>query len=75
MGIYLPLYDLLLEELQRRGVGHTAPLWAGTVARTASVFCTAPLELVRTRLQAAHLLSDGRAGARAGGLEGGTVGG
>jgi hypothetical protein len=63
VGIYLPLYDYLLAELQQRQVGVTAPLWAGTLARTASVLCTAPLELVRTRLQAAHLLSDGMAGA------------
>ena len=64
MGIYLPLYDYLVAELQQRQVGVTAPLWAGTLARTASVFCTAPLELVRTRLQAAHLLTDGSAAAR-----------
>lgn len=63
VGIYLPLYDALLSELQQRQVGWSAPLWAGTAARTATVLCTAPLELVRTRLQAAHLLSDGRPGA------------
>ncbi|GAB4824221.1 hypothetical protein N2152v2_011267 [Parachlorella kessleri] len=61
VGIYLPLYDYLVAELQQRQVGVTAPLWAGTLARTAAVFCTAPLELVRTRLQAAHLLTDGSA--------------
>lgn len=63
VGIYLPLYDALLSELQQRQVGWSAPLWAGTAARTATVLCTAPLELVRTRLQAAHLLSDGQPGA------------
>ena len=56
VGIYLPLYDYLLEQLRQQQVGATAPLLAGTLARTASVLCTAPLELVRTRLQAARQL-------------------
>jgi solute carrier family 25 protein 39/40 len=36
------------------GGGAWAPLVAGTLARTAAVFCTAPFELARTRLQAGH---------------------
>lgn len=70
VGIYLPLYDYLLGQIQALHLGPTAPLWAGTVARTAAVFCTAPLELVRTRLQAAHLLSDGTAGPAPGSRKG-----
>jgi solute carrier family 25 protein 39/40 len=70
VGIYLPLYDFLLLRLQRQlqllaaqqgqgqqypmGGGAWAPLVAGTLARTAAVFCTAPFELARTRLQAGH---------------------
>lgn len=58
VGIYLPLYDALLARLQALDSpalpGSAAPLVAGTLARTAAVYCTAPFELVRTRLQAAH---------------------
>lgn len=53
VGIYLPLYDSLLVDLQRIGAGGSAPLLAGTLARTAAVFATAPFELIRTRVQAA----------------------
>lgn len=57
VGIYLPLYDALLARLQSLDQpalsGGAAPLLAGTLARTAAVYCTAPFELVRTRLQAA----------------------
>jgi solute carrier family 25 protein 39/40 len=56
VGIYLPLYDYLLEEARREGAGAMAPLAAGTLARTAAVYCTAPFELLRTRLQAAHMV-------------------
>jgi solute carrier family 25 protein 39/40 len=52
VGIYLPLYDYLLEETQQQGVGAAAPLLAGILARTVAVYCTAPFELVRTRIQA-----------------------
>lgn len=57
MGIYLPLYDYLLQQCQATPAlaGAGAPLVAGTLARTAAVYCTAPFELVRTRLQAAHV--------------------
>lgn len=54
VGIYLPLYDYLLQQLQQEQAGAAAPLAAGTLARTAAVYCTAPFELARTRLQAAH---------------------
>ena len=56
VGIYLPLYDHLLQQCQATPAlaGAGAPLLAGTLARTAAVYCTAPFELVRTRLQAAH---------------------
>jgi solute carrier family 25 protein 39/40 len=55
VGIYLPLYDHLLEDLQGRGASSLyAPLLAGTLARTAAVYCTAPFELVRVRMQAAR---------------------
>lgn len=53
VGIYLPLYDVLLEGTQHQGVGAAAPLLAGTLARTVAVYCTAPFELVRVRIQAA----------------------
>ncbi|KAL4553612.1 hypothetical protein Ndes2526B_g03448 [Nannochloris sp. 'desiccata'] len=52
VGIYLPLYDYLLEGAQQQGVGAAAPLLAGTLARTVAVYCTAPFELIRTRIQA-----------------------
>jgi solute carrier family 25 protein 39/40 len=52
VGIYLPLYDYLLEGAHQQGVGAASPLIAGTLARTVAVYCTAPFELIRTRLQA-----------------------
>lgn len=62
VGIYLPLYDYLLEEARHGGAGAAAPLAAGTLARTAAVYCTAPFELLRTRLQAAHVVRVSPAG-------------
>jgi solute carrier family 25 protein 39/40 len=52
VGIYLPLYDYLLEGARQNDIGAAAPLIAGTLARTVAVYCTAPFELIRTRLQA-----------------------
>jgi solute carrier family 25 protein 39/40 len=51
VGIYMPLYDALLEQWSDR-LGRGAPIAAGTAARTAACFCVAPFELLRTRLQA-----------------------
>jgi solute carrier family 25 protein 39/40 len=51
VGIYMPLYDALLEQWSDR-LGRAAPVAAGTAARTAACFCVAPFELLRTRLQA-----------------------
>jgi len=52
VGIYLPLYDYMLEGMQQNGVGGYSPLIAGSLARMVAVFCTSPFELVRTRMQA-----------------------
>jgi solute carrier family 25, member 39/40 len=62
VGIYLPLYDYLLEGAQQQGVGAAAPLVAGTLARTVAVYCTAPFELIRTRIQAVQTPSISPAG-------------
>ena len=60
VGIYLPLYDYLLQQMHQLaggggsgGADTLAPLAAGALARSAAVYATAPFELVRTRLQAA----------------------
>ncbi|KAL4451859.1 hypothetical protein ABPG75_007521 [Micractinium tetrahymenae] len=66
VGIYLPLYDYLLHQMQQLsssagdgggsssgGLNTWAPLAAGALARSVAVYATAPFELVRTRLQAA----------------------
>jgi solute carrier family 25 protein 39/40 len=61
VGIYMPLYDQLRADWQHEA-GPYAPALAGTVSRLIAVFCVAPFELVRTRLQAApsHALPSGR---------------
>ena len=58
VGIYLPLYDYLVQQLEAAAGGGSgsaawAPLAAGALARSAAVYATAPFELVRTRMQAA----------------------
>jgi len=50
VGIYMPLYDSLMKPLE--GLGASAPLAAGALARMTAVLITSPLELVRTRTQA-----------------------
>lgn len=49
--LYLPLYDHLLKEIGPSSP--YAPLLAGALARTVSVVATSPLDLLRTRIQAA----------------------
>lgn len=49
--LYLPLYDHLLAEMGPSSAW--APLAAGALARTVSVVATSPLDLLRTRIQAA----------------------
>ena len=51
VGIYLPLYDAMLEYAQKEGTGYYAPLLAGTAARSVAVYCTSPIELMRVRVQ------------------------
>ncbi|KAK9864769.1 hypothetical protein WJX84_011121 [Apatococcus fuscideae] len=51
VALYLPLYDSLLQSLQGAGVGMYAPLLAGAGARSVACVATAPLELLKTRLQ------------------------
>ena len=70
VGIYLPCYDLLLHNLRSsvpaEYVSYT-PLAAGATSRTLAVLCVAPLELVRTRMQARPANGASRDSARAGG--------
>lgn len=49
--MYLPMYDFLLAELDSSST--YAPLMAGSTARAMSVVATSPLELLKTRIQAA----------------------
>ena len=51
MGVYLPLYDYWLGRLWGP-TGVYAPLLAGSIARLVAVMFSAPLELMRTRMQA-----------------------
>lgn len=53
VGIYMPLYDNILQLARSEGLGDiAAPLLAGCVSRGVSVMCVGPLELLRTRQQA-----------------------
>ncbi|KAK9863062.1 hypothetical protein WJX84_002698 [Apatococcus fuscideae] len=52
VGIYMPLYDYTRGTLQPELGTSLAPLAAGALSRTAAVLCTAPLDLLRTRMQA-----------------------
>lgn len=55
-AVYFTAYEELRDVLERRGKGSwvtsLAPLLAGTIARTAVVSVTSPLELIRTKMQA-----------------------
>ena len=50
VGVYLPLYDYCMGRLGAP-LGMYAPLVAGTIARLVAVMGSAPLELMRTRMQ------------------------
>ncbi|KAG0599255.1 hypothetical protein M758_12G138600 [Ceratodon purpureus] len=58
VGIYLPCYDLLREELVLYSEENSlelkpyAPLLAGSIARSVAVVVCSPLELAKTRMQA-----------------------
>lgn len=49
--MYLPMYDNLMAELDTTST--YAPLVAGSAARSMAVVATSPLELLKTRIQAA----------------------
>ena len=49
--MYLPMYDTLLAEFESKSI--YAPSIAGSAARAMSVVATSPLELLKTRIQAA----------------------
>ena len=49
VGVYMPLYDMLLNELE--DTGRVKYVAAGALARMVSVTLIAPLDLVRTRTQ------------------------
>ena len=55
VGIYMPLYDYTRGALQPQLGASLAPLTAGALSRTAAVLCTAPLDLLRTRMQVRSL--------------------
>ncbi|GAQ88168.1 mitochondrial substrate carrier protein [Klebsormidium nitens] len=53
VGIYMPLYDIFREKLERETqLGPYAPFLAGAASRSVAVLICSPLELVRTRMQA-----------------------
>ncbi|CAM9847145.1 unnamed protein product [Ascophyllum nodosum] len=73
--LYYTMYDDILGRLDRAGVGSVlGPMTAGAIARVLATMCMAPLELVRTRIQAQRatttveeeVIGGGREGARAG---------
>jgi len=49
VGLYLPLYDNLVHRMS--SLGAAAPVVAGTTARTFSMFCVTPIEVLRVRMQ------------------------
>lgn len=55
VGLYMPLYDYLRTTMPSDSA--YAPPVAGVASRTLAVFCVAPLELVRTRIQASKELA------------------
>eukprot|EP00210_Caulerpa_lentillifera_P006589 g6294.t1 len=52
VGLYLPFYDTFVERMSDLGLA--APVVAGSLARTIANFVVAPLEILRTRVQAAR---------------------
>lgn len=57
VGLYLPLYDFFMERM--KGLDLAAPVVAGSLARTIAIFFVAPLEILRTRLQAMQMFAKG----------------
>ncbi|KAK9808452.1 hypothetical protein WJX73_007173 [Symbiochloris irregularis] len=53
VAIYLPLYDIFSKKMEPMHLGLMTPLAAGAGARTVAAMCTSPLELLKTRMQAA----------------------
>lgn len=49
VGIYMPLYDYMAARFS--GMGSYAPVVAGSLSRTISLFFVAPLDILRTRTQ------------------------
>lgn len=49
VGLYLPLYDTLVHRMS--SLGAAAPVVAGMTARTFSMFCVTPIEVLRVRMQ------------------------